>query len=150
MKRALILVTILGLTLAGCGFGKSRLNPVNWFGKSRQGEQVATYTAPADPRGLIDTVTTLKVEPYRGGAIVRATGLPPTQGFWDAELTLLPNDGSSQMVYEFRIAPPKTTTPSGTTTSREVTVATSITDFNLDGISAIEVRGAQNALKARR
>lgn len=148
MKRALILVTILGLTLSACGLGRSRLNPFNWFKQPVQVEQVPLYTAPADTRGLIDTVQTLKVEPMRGGVIVRATGLPPTQGFWDAALVLVPTDKPGHLAYEFRILPPKGQTQSGTPTSREVTVAISITDFNLDGITSIEVRGAQNALSA--
>ncbi len=148
MKRALILVTIVGLTLAGCGFGKSRLNPVNWFGKRHPSEHVAAYVRPTDPRGLIDTVLTLKVEAIASGVIVRATGLPPTQGFWDASLVALPDDGSGHLVYEFRISPPVTPTPPGTQVSREITAATSITNFKLDGVSVIEVRGAQNALSA--
>lgn len=151
MKRALILVTVLGLGLAGCGFGRSNLNPFNWFGHpARQGTPVAFYTAPVDPRGLVATVTTLKVEPYPGGAIVRATGMPPTQGFWNASLVALPDDGKGHIIFEFRVAPPETPAPAGSQPSREVTVATNLTDYKLQDISAIEVRGAQNAMTAHR
>ncbi|MBI1171246.1 hypothetical protein GC209_07575 [bacterium] len=151
MKRALILVTVVGLGLAGCGLGKSRLNPLNWFGHHpRQGTPVAFYTPPVDPRGLVAQVITLKVEPYPGGALVRATGVPPTQGFWNASLVEVPDDKAGQLVFEFRIAPPKTPAPAGTQPSREVTVATSLTDYKLQDVRAIEVRGAQNAMSAHR
>ena len=148
MKRAWVLVTVLAL--ASCGFGQSRFNPINWFGPPRVGAPVAVYTAPIDPRGLVATVLTLKVEPYPGGAIVRATGLPPTQGFWDAALVLLPNDGKGHLVYEFRISPPKGQAPVGSQPSREVVVAANATEYQLQGITSIEVRSAANALSAHR
>ena len=148
MKRAWVLVMVLAL--AGCGFGNSRFNPMNWFGAPRIGAPVAVYNAPVDPRGLVTTVLTLKVEPYPGGAIVRATGLPPTQGFWDASLVLLPDNGKGHLVYEFRISPPKRQTPAGSQPSREVVVAANATDYQLQDITSIEVRSASNALSAHR
>jgi hypothetical protein len=150
MKRAVVLVLVLGLSLAGCGFGRSKFNPMNWWGKPRQGEAVALYVAPVDPRGLVATITLLKVEPYPGGAIVRATGVPPTQGYWDASLVALPNDGSGKLVFEFRISPPATPARAGTQPSREVTVATNLTDYRLQDVTAIEVRSATNAMTAHR
>ena len=150
MARALILVTVLGLALSGCGFGKSRFNPFNWFGPPRVGTPVAIYSAPVDPRGLVQQVLTLKVEPYPGGAIVRATGLPPTQGFWDASLVLLPDDGKGHLIYEFRIAAPKVPAPAGSQPSREVVVAVNATDFQLQDVNSIEVKGASNGLSAHR
>jgi hypothetical protein len=150
MKRAGVLVVVLGLGLAGCGFGQSKFNPLNWWAKARTGEPVALYTAPVDPRGLVAAITLLKVEPYPGGAIVRATGVPPTQGYWDAALVALPNDGSGKLVFEFRIYPPVTTARAGTQPSREVVVATNLTDYKLQDITSIEVRSASNAMTAHR
>ncbi len=147
MKRALILVTVVGLTLAGCG--KSNLNPLHWFSKARKGTQVQAYTPPVDPRGLIDQVVSLQIEPIRTGVLVRATGVPPTQGFWDAALVALPNDGSGKLVFEFRIFPPTVAASAGSQPSREITAVASVTKFNLDGITSIEVKGGQNALRAQ-
>lgn len=148
MKRAWVLVTVLALS--GCGFGQSRFNPFNWFGPPRSGLPVSIYTAPVDPRGLVATVLTLKVEPYPGGAIVRATGLPPTQGYWAAALVLQPYDGKGHLVYQFRISQPKTPAPAGSQPSRQVTVAANATEFQLQDITSIEVQGAGNALSAHR
>jgi hypothetical protein len=74
VTAALIAVTLL----ASCGtIRESRLNPMNWFGKSREVEQTAVLTeAPQDPRTLVQTVLSMAVEPFPGGAIIRATGLP--------------------------------------------------------------------------
>ena len=146
MKRVLILGTILGLTLAGCG--KSNLNSLLWF-KPRKGAEVQAYTPPVDPRGLIDKVISLQIEPIRTGVLVRATGLPPSQGFWDAALVPLPDDGSGHLVFEFRIFPPVVATAAGTPPSREITAAVSVTKFHLEGVTSIEVKGAQNAMSAQ-
>ncbi len=147
MKRVLILMTVLGLTLGGCG--KTNLNPLKWLGKSRRGTQVEVYAAPVDPRGLIGTLVTLEIEDVRSGVLVRATGLPPTQGFWDAALVPLPNDGSGHLVFEFRIFPPTLPAAEGTSVSREITAAASVTNFDLAGITVIEVHGVQNAMIAQ-
>ena len=82
---------ILALVLAGCGrMRESRLNPFNWFGRSQETTVVATDPIvpgrPGDPRILVAQVTEMEVARHPGGAIVRATGLPPTQGWWDAAL----------------------------------------------------------------
>jgi hypothetical protein len=91
----------------------------------------------------------MDIEPVRSGVLVRATGLPPTQGFWDAALVQLPNDGSGTLVLEFRVFPPVTPAAEGTKPSRQITAVASITNFNLDGITSIEVKGAQNAMRAQ-
>ena len=41
---------------------------------------------------LVAEVVTLEVAPIPEGAIVRANGLPPTQGWWEAELVAQPVD----------------------------------------------------------
>lgn len=148
MKRALVLMTVLGLALGGCG--PSKLNPLNWFGKRPVVQKVAENGALVDTRGLVDQVLTVKVEPYPGGVIVRATGLPPTQAFWNASLVAQPVDEKGKLVFEFRIAPPLKPYPAGTQPSREVTVAGNVTDFTLQSVTSIEVVGARNALTAHR
>ncbi|OZA08094.1 MAG: hypothetical protein B7Y02_12980, partial [Rhodobacterales bacterium 17-64-5] len=89
VARAVLTVTLC-LALVGCGaVRESRLNPFNWFKRSEARDLVQTE-APGDPRPLVAEVLTMVVEPIPGGAIVRATGLPPTQGWWQAELIALP------------------------------------------------------------
>ena len=146
MKRVLILGSVLGLTLAGCG--KTNLNPLHWF-KARKGAEVQAYAPPVDPRGLIDKVISLQIDPARTGVLVRATGLPPTQGFWDAALVALPSDGLGHLVFEFRIFPPSVPSAAGTKPSREITAVASVTKFQLEGVTSIEVKGAQNAMSAQ-
>lgn len=151
MKRSLIATLILMTALSGCaGISQSRLNPFNWFGKARPAPLTQLYTAPTETRALVAQVLTLNVEPFPGGAIVRAKGLPPTQGYWEAELVAQPLDDQGRLVYEFRIFPPLTPTPAGTPYSRQVTVAASVSDIKLQGVSSIVVQGDSNALSARR
>jgi hypothetical protein len=145
---ATLLITLI---LAGCGgFRDSKLNPFNWFGRSEEAEKVALPVVPDDPRGLVATVLTLNVEETAGGAIIRATGLPPTQGYWDAELVAQPVDENGRLVLEFRIFPPIERKAVSTQVSREVVVALFLSNIKLDQVSEIIVQGATNARATRR
>lgn len=150
-RRAALLTLSAALGLAGCGrIRESRLNPFNWFGRSQEAEKVALPEAPKDPRALVQTVLSLTVEETSGGAIVRATGLPPTQGWWDAELVAQPLDENGRLVLDFRIFPPIESTRAGTPPSREVVVALFLTAFKLETVREIIVQGETNARASRR
>ena len=148
LTAALIAVTLLG----ACGaMRESRLNPLNWFKKSEAVQTAGLTTQrPADPRPLVAGVVSITIEPYPGGAIVRATGLPPTQGWWDAELVALPVDENGVLVYEFHVFPPPGATPANLPQSREITVAANLSGIRLAGINEIVVQGATNARSSRR
>jgi len=109
MRLPLGIATSIMLLVAGCdNFSTSKMNPVNWFSGSAKVEMMEAPPADAgDPRPLVDEVLSMVVEPTSGGAIVRATGRTPTQGWWVAELVPEeeePVDG--RMTYRFVIAPP--------------------------------------------
>ncbi|HSF65648.1 MAG TPA: hypothetical protein VLA78_14750 [Paracoccaceae bacterium] len=153
MRIPLLAALAIGMTLSGCGtVRESRLNPFNWFGGSEEAEpQPALPGAPVDRRILVDNVVAMAVERMPGGVIVRATGLPPTQGYWEAELVARPVEGG-QIVYDFRVFPPVTRQAVSTQQSREVEVATFLSDFRMEseGIRQITVQGATNARTSRR
>ncbi|MDH2327652.1 hypothetical protein QCN27_12335 [Cereibacter sp. SYSU M97828] len=147
MRKPLLAALALTMTLGACG----RLNPANWGGGRPEpmDPAFAPVVVAADPRPLVAQVTSLKVEETRDGAIVRATGLPPTQGFWQADLIARPlADGV--LVYDFRIAPPVEDRRVSTQASREVTVAAVLNRADLAGIRQIVVQGAGNALSSVR
>lgn len=148
---------ILALVLAGCGrIRESRLNPFNWFGRSHE---VAVSTAepvvpgrPGDPRVLVAEVTEMEVARQPGGAIVRATGLPPTQGWWDAAL-VAENNGEpvdGVLTYRFVVDQPHGGARVSTPQSRAVTAAAYLSDVRLANVSQIVVLGAQNSRSSRR
>lgn len=143
MLRVILALAIV-TGLAACG---SRLNPVNWFGGDRETRVAAAETGTpvgdADERQLVAEVIDLSVEPVPQGAIVRATGLPPTQGFWEADLVEVER-GEGAIVFEFRVFPPPRPTRAGTPQSREVVTGTALSNFDLQGIRTITVIGAQN------
>jgi hypothetical protein len=146
-----LLLLCLGALLAGCGgFADSRLNPVNWFGRSEPRETIVLPDEDADTRPLVDAVLSMTVEPVPGGAIVRARGQTPTQGWWAAELVPLDIEDAGSLVYEFRIVPPPVPTAVNTPQSRQVDVAIFVSDFKLDAVREIVVQGATNARSARR
>jgi hypothetical protein len=147
-----IVAVVLVATLAGCGaMSESRLNPMNWFGRTTAVETDTTNVAE-DPRPLVSQLTDLRLEKVPGGAIVRATGLPPRQGYFDAALVPMnggvPVDGV--LAFQFRVAPPLEPTAPGTPQSREVIVGLFVTDQTLAATRTVRVSAAGNALAVRR
>lgn len=148
MKRSLLAALMMVVLLGAC---QSRLNPFNWFGRSAPVETVLISQAEvADPRLLVDEVLSLDIEAFPGGAIVRAEGRNPTQGYWDAELVARPIETEGVLIYDFRLLPPVERTDVSTQRSRQVAVAVSLSTVKLDGIREIIVQGARNARAVRR
>lgn len=155
MRLSLTLALIATTSLTACGFGQSRLNPFNWFGRSKEvpvavAPEVAGKAEVDDGRQLVQSVLSMNIEPFPGGAIVTATGLPPSQGWWKAELVPLDVDDAGVLVLEFRVAQPPQPWPAGTQMSREITAAYSLSNIKLEKISEIVVQGAGNARASRR
>jgi hypothetical protein len=141
----------LAVALSGCGgLRQSKLNPFNWFKKSEPRETIVLPKEQADARGLVDQVLSLAVEPIPGGAIVRARGQTPTQGYWQAELVPQPLTEKGTLVYDFRIFPPTTRADVNTPQSRQVDVAIYISNIKLENVREIVVQGATNARSSRR
>lgn len=148
MKFPLLVALSVVVVLGAC---QSRLNPFNWFGRSAPVEQVLLPTTMTeDPRALVDDVLSLDIEPFPGGAIIRAEGRTPEQGYWDAELVARPIEKEGVLILDFRILPPIGAMDVNTPRSRQVAVAVSLSDIKLEGISQIIVQGARNARAARR
>ena len=150
MKSLVTAALIATLVVAGCS---TRLNPFNWFGDDEETIAAAPGEFTNDPRDLVAQVTALRIERVVGGAIIHATGLPPVQGYWQAELVAqnneLPNQ-SGQLVYEFRVFPPLLTRPASSVQSREIHVAHYVSDETLSGARGITVLGDGNSRTSRR
>ena len=152
MRKAVLAGLAAVMVVTGCASVRdSRFNPFNWFGRSKEERAVAQVAATLDGgRVQVAQVTELFVEPTTGGAIVRAKGVPPTQGWYRAELIREETATEGEAVFRFVVKQPQGVAPQGTPFSREVTVATFLNDFALEGIRTITVTGAQNARSTRR
>lgn len=157
MFRPTLAVMALLLTVSACGFGSSRLNPFNWFGRSAPAApatlEVAGPGAVIDNRALVQQVTDMQVKPMPGGAIVQATGLPPTQGWWDAELVAENKgkpDENGVLTLRFAVAEPRTQQRVSTPQSREVTAGLFLSDQDLATVRKIVVTGETNSRVAAR
>lgn len=160
MRSPVLVMLVLATSVSACGISSSKLNPFNWFGKS---EEVTTLEpeegyakAKGDFRVPVAQVVAMDVKQTLSGAIISATGLAPTQGWWDAEL-IAKNGGAPEdgvLTYRFVIAEPTpgsaAATRISTPQSREVNVATYITRTKLDGVRRIVVEGAANARSVNR
>ncbi|MFD2172535.1 hypothetical protein [Rhodobacter lacus] len=147
-SAALPLLLASSLVLTGCGW----MNPFNWF---RHQEVTQTLEPKGgypdiedDTRELIADVVALEVRPSQGGAIVAATGLPPTQGWWGTAL-LPENDDEpvdGEMRYRFVAVWPEpgsaVAARVGPASSREVTATAFIDNVKLARVKKIVVIGA--------
>jgi hypothetical protein len=152
--RPVLTVTICA-ALAGCGdASSSNLNPFNWFGGgSETVAAVAPDGAPVDPRPLIAQVTAAVAERVPGGVIVRATGVPPTMGYWSADLVPVDRDlrpdENGVLTLEFRAFPPVTAQPAGSPAARQIVAGFFLSDQTLEGVRSVAVRGETNTRSLR-
>ncbi|WP_193141066.1 MULTISPECIES: hypothetical protein [unclassified Meridianimarinicoccus] len=149
ISRPLILLALCG-TLAGCGNSLG-----GWFNTAPPDtlEPEDGYDPiVTDSRRPVATITDLRIAPSPGGVIVQANGLPPTQGYWDLELVRVGEDAApaSEIRLEFRARPPIGETAVGTAESRDLEVATFLSNHELAGVSRITVIGQSNSRTARR
>lgn len=168
MVRSLSVLLISAVVLTSCGSMRdSRLNPLNWFGRSQsQPVQTDADVNPLIPKRravslfrqdaestyegrLIYEVENLFIERRPGGAIVRATGLSVRQGPYDVRLVKLDEESDdSTLTYEFKMLQAGPT--GGPAASRRVTTAIALTDQQLFGIRTIRVKSATNIQSSRR
>ena len=146
------MVLAFGL-LSGCAtIGESRLNPFNWFGSDEE-ETLDPIAVENERRPLVSEITNLVIERTPGGAIVRVTGVVPSQGWFAPALVNLDPFGNAVngvMSYSFRAVPPKEPTRVSTAQSRELSAAVYISNAALRNVQVIQVTGARNSRAARR
>ncbi|WP_114286216.1 hypothetical protein [Candidatus Halocynthiibacter alkanivorans] len=171
MTQKLIVAVLSFGVLAGCAGGSggslASLNPFNWFGASETvavadaaavpGQVVLQSLAPkkgyvdfTDTRPMISTVTALSSERSPDGAIIRASGVVPALGYFDAQLVKIPAEKPGQLLYQFRARPPAGSAVIGAARQRGITVAVFLTLQQLEGINEIKVLAAENARVTRR
>ncbi|WP_376874017.1 hypothetical protein [Albirhodobacter sp. R86504] len=160
MSKPLFFALAFVTTLSGCGFSESRINPMNWWGGGAPDvttlEPEEGYAeAPNDNRIEIAQLTQLDLKKVHGGVMVVAKGLPPTQGWWDAELMPV-GDGEpveGELTFRFVVSEPLPDTPERTRVlnagSREITVATFVSIYKLDGVRTITVAAANGTRSVR-
>lgn len=141
MLRAILILFVM-MSLAACD---SRINPLNWFGGDREQRVRVDPDDPSrleivDDRALVAEITQVSVEQTTSGAIVRATGVTPLQGYFDAELVVIERTPTS-VVYDFRVAAPVDNATSGL---QEISVGAQLSMAELAGIRSITVIAQNN------
>ena len=163
MRKSVLAMLVGATVLSGCATVRdSALNPLNWFG-SRSDPTVAVprdQLPPLVPEGagvqiidqreVIAQVTEARLERTADGALLRATGIAPAQGFFNAQLVRVASDSASVLRFQFRAQRPAGEAIIGSAASREITVATPLSEQTLVGIRSVIVEGASGAVTARR
>lgn len=151
--RALPVLLIAALSVSGCArLAESRFNPVNWFaGSTTDPDAPLRPLVPAgggtlvvDGRQPVAEVLSVGLDRTPDGAILRATGLAATQGWFNAQLVLVSVEGGTA-TYAFRAEPPRGFEPEGSATSRRITAAADLDLADLAGIRSFRVTGAANS-----
>ena len=150
MIRHISLALVTCTVVSACGsVSESRLNPLNWFGRSQSADAVVT-PASQQAQNLVRQVTSFRAESVPDGAILSATGLPPRQGYFDGRLVQIQTEEAGVLSFEFQIEEPFTSTAIGPDRSRELVVGMFISEQTLSGVRLIRVSGQSNALTVRR
>lgn len=171
MRKSLALILAGTLILSGCGgWRESRINPGNWFGKSRSAPvAVATESEPTNPllaeegrKSIfaraekedlsvpVAKISELRVEPTPTGAIIYASGIASRQGAHEVELRQVPTTAENTLEYTLHVLYPVSATPAGSEHSRTIQAAVTLSEQDLRGIRTIRVSGAENARETRR
>lgn len=154
MKTVVLALVVAATALSGCGrVSESRLNPMNWFGGSRdEAPTLGPTQTSVDNRALVTQVTELSIEQTSTGALVRATGMMPTAGWWDPGLVAenhgRPVDGT--LTLRFVAAAPSEPVVAANDQARRLIAVYPINIAILETISDIVVTGAENSRRARR
>lgn len=161
----LLLIAVLGVSACS-----SRLNPMNWFGRSEAVELTEEEKAKRNPLlpqegpGLLGdrpdpgylgtpvaSVDELRVERTPGGAIIRATGTGNVQGGYAVKL--VPQNAGKPvkgvLSYDMK-AVQNPRYPVGPASARRLIVAHKLTNQQLEGVRVIKVYSKTNARQARR
>lgn len=175
MKQVFVSLLILGF-LAGCGTlgnsanssagsassagsgassGSARSSGSGLFGGRRVEveQKVDIRTQAAGGRRLMSVVREARFDRTRDGGIIRATGVAPRQGYYDAVLFsptgFKPNEKGT-IVLEFRAREPQFVTATSTERSRMITVGLFLSDQKLAAAKRIVVVGGKNQIAISR
>lgn len=165
-------LVIACLTLSACGgWREARVNPVNWFGQSKEAplppadietinplipkddDKVNFFGGSEDDVDFsvpTETITDLSIRPTPVGAIILATGQAKRLGAHSATLVADETSTPGTLSYTLRVIYPPVGTPAGTTATRNVSAAITLTHQELAGIHKVTVTSAQNARETRR
>lgn len=142
--RTALLAPLL-MALAGCSSG--------FFSNEPEIEELepAPDRFVIDDRSVVRSVSSVRRDRLPGGIVVTAVGVPDVQGFWDAELVEVTEDGpvNGALIYEFRVSDPAVPNPPGTQRSREIIVARFLSDIQLQGVNRIVVNAESNSRSVR-
>ncbi len=151
-------ILAFGLTLAlgACSGGgrasPSSFNPFGWIRSDAGAVQSLApargYSQSVETRPLVDRLTGAFAEPTPTGVIIRATALPPTQGYYAAGLT---SEGieNGTLTLSFRARPPQRAMPAGPARLRELVAAVYLTRAQVQGLRRVRLRAAGNSRTLR-
>lgn len=168
MFKSVSVLLFATLVLTSCGAVRdSRVNPLNWFGRSQSAPVVVADTEvnPLIPRRQesifrqekdtsyrgtdLGEITELVVERRPGGAIIRATAVADQLEAFDLKLVEIEEESDAgTLTYAFRGVQPRRS--QGPVAARTHTAAVWLTDNQLRDVRTIRVKGARTVRTVNR
>lgn len=158
MRSTILLLLLTSMTVSGCArLADSRINPLNWFGRSESVANVDAdgniralvptngLTVVVDNRSLVGSINSLQINRSPDGAIVQATGATSSSGYFNAELVPVGQDAGT-LTLAMRAAAP--TVPQAGV--QQISAAYVLTNAELVSINRVVVQGQSNSLSSRR
>ncbi len=142
-----IFLALGGLIVVSACSPESTINPFGWFGNDTPAVQ-SDIVAGGRALPLVAAIEEAEAAPTRQGVIIRATGLAPTQGHYNARLvpaSAEPPEGNV-LTLVFLAEPPEPALPGGPAASRRLMAALFLHDSDLPQVSRIRIESAGNAV----
>lgn len=148
-----IFLALGGLIAVSACSPESTINPFGWFGNDTSAVE-SDIAAVAGGRALplVAAIEEAEAAPTRQGVIIRATGLAPAQGHYNARLvpaSVEPPKGNV-LTLVFLAEPPEPALPGGPAASRRLMAALFLHDSEFPQVSRIRIESAGNSANLQR
>jgi len=132
------------------GSGSANSSGSGSFGSKRTEQAEVVETKPVDGRAFVSNIKSVRLDPAKGGKILRVIGEMGRVGYYDLELVLIDDFDSNVITYEARAAAPAIGQANPSIKSREVVLGTFISDRFRPSARTIVVQGLNRSVTVRR
>jgi len=137
-------------SLGGSGNSSAGSAGSGSFGSKRSQQTEVATSEPTDSRAFVSNLKSVRLEPTKGGHILRVIGEMGRVGYYDLELVLIDDFASDVITYEARTAAPAIGHSNPSVKSREVVLGAFIAESYRPSARTILVQGLNRSVRVKR